>query len=491
MDMWRLIKDVSRKITMKKSSLLVFFKQLPGQVFLIALFFLAVSISSQGAKKYTQASGNWQTGGTWAGGVAPVAGDTVYILGAHTVSVTNNLYSNSTYMFLIVVGTLDLTNNGKLNFNASSKVIIESNGRILGNSNGDQISIGTGGGEYKGDAQGNITGPAYVGDDHSPVSGEGTAGCGCYNSVGSCTISSTDGYKVHISLMVKKLVKPATCVNGYNYNVTLDYAVSFSGTNIPGSLWTLQGNLTCGSQTLFFSLPTSGGVGSVTTGSNPWRAISDCSTATTFSLGCMTAETDVYGSGIPSGTKCSASPTTLPVKLLSFTGDQFEEGARLNWITSSEEEFGYFEIERAQEDLIFQSIAQIEGKGKLNARTSYTYTDAHARQGKNFYRLKSIDADESFEYSDIILVSYGSGGPEVSVYPTVIDQSNFTVSLRDEHFQSPVKLMLLNAVGTSVYQTDLISNSTLVQLPPSVKAGVYILKLVSASEQRLMRIVVN
>lgn len=473
---------------MKKSSLLVFLPYLMS-----FLLVLAALVPSQAAKKYSQASGNWQTGSTWAGGVVPVAGDTVYILGAHTVNVVNdNLYSNSTYMFMVVMGTLDLTNNGKLNFNGSAKVIIENGGRILGNSNGDSISMAGGPAEYKGDEDGNITGPSYVGDNHSPVTGEGTAGCGCYSSVGSCVITSTDGYKVHISLTVKKLVKPASCVNGYNYNVQLDYAISFSGSNIPsGGLYTLQGNLTCGSQTLFFDLPNNGGVGTTTTNSNPWRGISDCSTATTVSLGCMNAVTDVHGSGI-NATTCSGTPTTLPVKLISFIGEKVEEGARLSWVTAMEKNFSYFEVERAQEDLVFQTIAQVEGKGGLDVETEYDYIDRSASNGKNYYRLKSIDQNGSSEYSDVVLVAFGGLSGGLSIYPTVIDQSAFNVEINNDEFSFPVTLTLLSSVGQAAFETDIETNASLVQLPSSVKPGVYVARLASLSgKQHLVRVVVK
>src|SRR6478752_986844 len=135
--------------------------------FKIILFLLfMVGFHSVSARKIYSKSpgGDWTSTGSWSTGIVPAANDTVYIQGGHTISVTTNEYSNSTYMFLIVIGTLDLSNNGKLSFSSTSKVIIENSGRILGNSNGDQISVGTGGSEYSGGTQGNITGPSYIGD---------------------------------------------------------------------------------------------------------------------------------------------------------------------------------------------------------------------------------------------------------------------------------------------------------------------------------------
>jgi len=143
------------------------------------LHFLFLSTDSFARKIYTAQSGAWETTSTWKNSIIPVDNDTVIIKTGHTVTVSSNLYSNATHMFLIVVGTLDLTNNGKLSFDASSNVIVETGGRILGNGASDQLSIGTGGAEYKGN-QGNVTGPSYVSDGHTPSSGEGYGGCGCY-----------------------------------------------------------------------------------------------------------------------------------------------------------------------------------------------------------------------------------------------------------------------------------------------------------------------
>ena len=69
-----------------------------------------------------------------------------------------------------------------------------------------------------------------------------------------CTVTSSDGYSVHIAITPKAIVVPPTCPFGYTYNVTLDYSITFSGINIPGSLSTLQATLSCGSQTLFYDL---------------------------------------------------------------------------------------------------------------------------------------------------------------------------------------------------------------------------------------------
>jgi hypothetical protein len=150
------------------------------KLLLLTAILLVFGADSYATKKYSKNSGAFNTAANWIGGVTPVDNDTIIIQSGHIMTVSSNLYSNSTYMFIIIVGTLDLTNNGKISLDATAKVIIETGGTILGDGSNDQISIGGGPSEYTG-AQGTITGPTYVSNGDSPDKPPtGFGGCGCY-----------------------------------------------------------------------------------------------------------------------------------------------------------------------------------------------------------------------------------------------------------------------------------------------------------------------
>jgi hypothetical protein len=154
-----------------------------------------------------------------------------------------------------------------------------------------------------------------------------------------------------------------------------------------------------------------------------------------------------------------------------------------------EKNFDYFLVERAGEDLNFRSLTQIAGKGGLEVTTSYDYLDQSARGGKNYYRLKSVDLDGTFEYSKVILVNRVGKTDGINVYPTLIDGS-FTVEMNDAP-ESPVNLVLINAVGNTVYKTELTSGVTNIEVPSAVKPGVYLVKLFSPSGQKAVRVVIK
>lgn len=102
------------------------------------------------------------------------------------------------------------------------------------------------------------------------------------------------------------------------------------------------------------------------------------------------------------------SSGALPVDLLSFTANQFKDGAMLNWRTASEFNNDYFEIERSADAQSFTSIGhKVKGQGTTSTPHDYYFIDenaidfAKANSGKVYYRLKQVDFNGEYEYSKI------------------------------------------------------------------------------------------
>lgn len=95
----------------------------------------------------------------------------------------------------------------------------------------------------------------------------------------------------------------------------------------------------------------------------------------------------------------------LPVVLGDFKATQEEESVMLSWKTYSEINFGHFEIQRSHGDRSdWENIATIEGKGNATKGFRYKFIDEDTPSGSLLYRLKMIDLDHSFEYSDVAKV---------------------------------------------------------------------------------------
>ncbi len=99
----------------------------------------------------------------------------------------------------------------------------------------------------------------------------------------------------------------------------------------------------------------------------------------------------------------------VPVELLAFTAAVNNSEVRLLWSTASELNNMGFEIERSidgQDN--FVTVGFVEGKGSSTEIIYYSFTDHPQVSGVNqlYYRLKQVDFDGTFSYSDVVNVSY-------------------------------------------------------------------------------------
>jgi plastocyanin len=106
----------------------------------------------------------------------------------------------------------------------------------------------------------------------------------------------------------------------------------------------------------------------------------------------------------------------LPIKLYTFSVEPNNEGAKISWTTSSESNVSEFILERSTENLQFEPISKINAKGNSNENSNYAFNDNKTKNGLNFYRLKSVDIDKSFEYSAIIVINIITES-EIRLYP--------------------------------------------------------------------------
>jgi uncharacterized delta-60 repeat protein len=116
---------------------------------------------------------------------------------------------------------------------------------------------------------------------------------------------------------------------------------------------------------------------------------------------------------------------SLPVSLFSFTGTQKEKSVLLNWQTANENNNNYFVVERSGDsrfrgnDGSLVELAHISSKGNSSQIQSYSYEDLHPLQGQNFYRLKEIDKDGKFTYSQIVSIDF-ENGTAILLYPNPV-----------------------------------------------------------------------
>jgi len=96
----------------------------------------------------------------------------------------------------------------------------------------------------------------------------------------------------------------------------------------------------------------------------------------------------------------------LPVELTSFSASVKNSEVTLNWETATEVNNYGFYIERAIGNSDWLALGFVEGHGNSNSPKYYIFSDTNIVQsGKYHYRLKQIDNDGTFEYSNVITVN--------------------------------------------------------------------------------------
>ncbi|MFK7807580.1 MAG: T9SS type A sorting domain-containing protein [Saprospiraceae bacterium] len=162
------------------------------------------------------------------------------------------------------------------------------------------------------------------------------------------------------------------------------------------------------------------------------------------------------------GTACNGAlqipSPPLPVELVRFDAYLDQDKVVIEWLTATEENNDYFEVQHSSDGRNFQPLAKVRGMGTTDLTQHYQYVDTKPSRGNNYYRLKQVDFDGKFEILDINVVKLQSLDA-VSVYPSqvfdVITLELSEVSSEDidiEIFSSAGILMKKGVLKTNEYK---------------------------------------
>ena len=99
----------------------------------------------------------------------------------------------------------------------------------------------------------------------------------------------------------------------------------------------------------------------------------------------------------------------LPVELTTFNAKAQGSSINLDWATASEKQSSHFDIERSADAQNWATIGSVKAAGTSVRAHTYTYTDNAPLSNVNYYRLKQVDLDGKFEYSQVATAAIGKG----------------------------------------------------------------------------------
>lgn len=210
--------------------------------------------------------------------------------------------------------------------------------------------------------------------------------------------------------------------------------------------------------------------------------------STTVGSGSTLTGSGSFSTGGPcTGPVAFCSNPILPVSLIYFKADSYDRKSIVRWATASEENSDYFSIERATEDLHFQEIGRVMAQANSNRFTLYRFEDNEAAAERRYYRLKMVDRDGSFEYSNVVAVE-GSGEFRPYVYPNPVRSGEILHIQNAAESGSIVSVAITDMMGRSVFRTETSDRD--LKIPTAWAPGVYILSIVSGAEKTVCRVVV-
>lgn len=204
---------------------------------------------------------------------------------------------------------------------------------------------------------------------------------------------------------------------------------------------------------------------------------------TNHTYSCMvTANGGVCNGTSYMATNCSRVTTTcstLPVDLLNFYGNIDGSVNVLHWVTASETNNDYFELQRSADGITFETIAVVDGAGNSNLVIDYETVDREPLP-LAYYRLKQTDYDGAWEYSDIVILARTSTLDPDHFLLSPVPATDYINIGFNVAFPAVIPCGIFDVTGKRVLYQEFITNqgeNTFTLDISSLSQGIYYVKL--------------
>ncbi len=179
---------------------------------------------------------------------------------------------------------------------------------------------------------------------------------------------------------------------------------------------------------------------------------------------------------------------TLATTCKSFTATLKDNFVNLNWQTCNGVNVKSFEVEKVI-DNNWKKIAVLAGISNTN---NYSFKDI-SLLNNNLYRIKFIDANGKFSYSNIVIISKNSQVGEFVVYPTLVTDNNINIKTK-EKTATTITIAIIDISGKLIQQKSFGVSEGETTIPyqiPVLKTGIYFVYLMSNNTKQTFRILVK
>ena len=165
----------------------------------------------------------------------------------------------------------------------------------------------------------------------------------------------------------------------------------------------------------------------------------------------------------------------LPIDLLSFSGDAVKIGNELYWQTISEINNDYFILEASVDANSFIEIGNIDGAGNSSQLIDYYFLDKTPISSTTYYRLKQVDFNGKFSYSDVISIKRDKYD-DIFIYPNPTNDV-LNIEIKSSN-QINYTISVINIVGEEIHKTNYSGNSKItLDVFSKLSTGVYFVNI--------------
>jgi len=175
---------------------------------------------------------------------------------------------------------------------------------------------------------------------------------------------------------------------------------------------------------------------------------------------------------------CNVCSVVLPIELLNFDEVLENDIVKIYWSTASEINSDYFSIERSKDGINFEQIGRMQGGENSSSVLNYVFYDENPYHELSYYRIKQIDFNGAYSYSDIKTIYLAPSFSLINIYPNPAKSSiNILVGTPKDMM---VNVVVFNNIGQKVinYTTEVITGRHTININTSnLSSGSYIFKI--------------
>lgn len=168
--------------------------------------------------------------------------------------------------------------------------------------------------------------------------------------------------------------------------------------------------------------------------------------------------------------------SVLPVELIDFRSIKLKTSIKLIWATASETDNKGFEVQQSYDGVDWQVLEFVEGHGTSFEQHEYEYKVERLKAGANYFRLKQIDFDDAFKFSNVVGEVWTNNRSELLVLPNpVVDELRVFVPFGFNEDQS--KYEIISITGQIVKSGTVADKSSMKIEISELPSGTYFFRI--------------